>query len=104
MILLNLDDLAAHARSDLAQLALLIGRRLVDGGNAEIDNRSTHGSALPINRGRGATGRMNNKLIFRTEIYLLKMRGFIDVARLNFRRVFPYTRPVDATPVAALRA
>jgi hypothetical protein len=35
----NLDDLAAHAAGDLAQFTLLVGRGLVDSGNAQIDNR-----------------------------------------------------------------
>src|SRR6516225_2380959 len=41
----DLDDLAAHATSDLAQLALLVGRGLFDGADAEVDNRLAHGLA-----------------------------------------------------------
>ena len=42
------DDLTAHAGGDLAQLALLIGRGLVDGGNAEIENGAAHKLGPPI--------------------------------------------------------
>ena len=42
VILVDLDDLAAHAAGDLAQLALLVGRRLIDGAHAEIENSSLH--------------------------------------------------------------
>ena len=41
----DLDDLAAHATSDLAQLAFLVGRGLFDGADAELDNRLAHGLA-----------------------------------------------------------
>jgi len=40
------DHLAAHAGGDRAQLALLVGRGLVDGGNAKVENRSAHDLAL----------------------------------------------------------
>jgi hypothetical protein len=40
-----LDDLAAHATSDLAQLAFMVGRGLFDGADAELDNRLAHGLA-----------------------------------------------------------
>jgi hypothetical protein len=42
VILVDLDDLAAHAAGDLAKLALLVGGRLVDGGDAEIENGAFH--------------------------------------------------------------
>jgi len=48
VILVDLDDLAAHAPGNVAQLALLAGGGLVDGGNAEIENGASHGLALPI--------------------------------------------------------
>src|SRR5262249_3438915 len=38
----DLDNLAAHATSDLAQLALLVGRGLFDGADAKVDNRLAH--------------------------------------------------------------
>jgi hypothetical protein len=40
--LVNLDDLAAHPPGDLAQLALLIRRHLVDRGNSKVKNRAPH--------------------------------------------------------------
>ncbi len=46
VILVDLDDLAAHPAGDLAQLALLVGRGLVDRGNPKIENRPPH-DALP---------------------------------------------------------
>jgi hypothetical protein len=45
VILVNLDYLTAHAAGDLAQLALLIGRGLIEGGDSEIDNRPAHSLA-----------------------------------------------------------
>jgi hypothetical protein len=36
VVAVNLDDLATHATSDLAQLALLVGRCLFDGADAEV--------------------------------------------------------------------
>jgi hypothetical protein len=48
MILVDPDDLAAHPTRDLAQLAFLIGRGLIDRTDAEIDNRSAHSSTLPV--------------------------------------------------------
>jgi hypothetical protein len=47
VILVDLDDLAAHAAGDLAQLALLISSRLIDCADAKVHNSSFHGSALP---------------------------------------------------------
>ena len=39
VILVDLDDLAAHASRDLPKLPLLVGRRLVNGGNPKVENR-----------------------------------------------------------------
>ena len=39
----DLDDLAAHTTSNLAQLTLLVGRSLFDGADAEVDNRLARG-------------------------------------------------------------
>src|SRR5207302_8257605 len=47
MILVDPDDLAAHPTRDLAQLAFLIGRSLIDRTDAEIENRSEHSLTLP---------------------------------------------------------
>jgi hypothetical protein len=43
VVAVNLDDLAAHAASDLAQLAFLIGRGLINGADAKIENSAAHG-------------------------------------------------------------
>src|SRR5262249_53145645 len=43
VILVDPDDLAPHPAHDLAQLAFLIGRGLIDCTDAEIDHRSAHG-------------------------------------------------------------
>ena len=44
--------------------------------------------------------RVKNQLVFRTTIGRSEMRGFIDVARLNFAGVFPYTvRQVPRDPL-----
>src|SRR5262249_49024786 len=48
VILVDLDDLTAHAARDLAQLALLIGRGLFDGADTKVDNRSAHSLASPF--------------------------------------------------------
>jgi hypothetical protein len=39
VVLVDLDDLAAHALGNLAQFALLVGRRLLDSANPQIENR-----------------------------------------------------------------
>src|SRR5439155_17744347 len=39
VILVDLHDLATHAGGDLAQLAFLIGRGLLDCGNPKVENR-----------------------------------------------------------------
>jgi hypothetical protein len=38
MVLIDLDDLAAHAASDLAQLPLLVGGGLVEGRDTKVKN------------------------------------------------------------------
>ena len=42
VVLVDVDDLAAHAAGDLAQLALLVGGRLVDGRDPKIENSAFH--------------------------------------------------------------
>src|SRR5262249_28895288 len=64
----DLDDLAAHATSDLAQLTLLIGRSLFDGADAEVD-----GAWLTR---------------FET---LSEKAGFVAITKLVFVRVFPHS-------------
>src|SRR5262245_19189844 len=43
VILVDLDDLTARAGGDRAQLALLIGRRLIDSADAKVENGALHG-------------------------------------------------------------
>jgi len=54
VILVNLDDLAAHAGGNRAQLALLVCGGLVEGGNAKVENRSSQLSP-PVGKGRMPT-------------------------------------------------
>jgi len=42
VILVDLDDLAAHAGGNVAKLALLIGGRLIDSRDAEIKRSLAH--------------------------------------------------------------
>jgi hypothetical protein len=46
----------------------------------------------------------NNQSILHTRNDLSEMVGFIDVPRLNFRRVFPYTFTPGVTPARCRRA
>ena len=70
----DLDDLTPHATSDRAQLALLVGRGLFDGADAEVDNRLAHGSASRFEM---------SKVIF-------EKAGFVAITKLVFVRVFPH--------------
>jgi hypothetical protein len=51
VILINLVDLPAGTIGDLPQLALLIGRGLVDCGNPEVESRAFHGKSPLFRRG-----------------------------------------------------
>jgi hypothetical protein len=62
MILVDPDDLAAHPTRDLAQLAFLFGRGLIDRTDAQIDNRSAPSSPLQLAR-KGTIGRTHNRPI-----------------------------------------
>src|SRR5262249_52199452 len=42
VVLVDADDLTAHAAGDLPQLSLLIGRGLVCGGNPKVENGALH--------------------------------------------------------------
>src|ERR1700732_3137339 len=48
MILVDMDDIAAHAAGDLAELALLVGRGLVQGRDTEVENSAFHLKASPV--------------------------------------------------------
>src|SRR5215472_15631817 len=54
VILINLVDLPAGTLGDLPQLALLIGRGLIDCGNPEVESGAFHGKSphLPSRAGR----------------------------------------------------
>src|SRR5262249_10751471 len=43
-VFVDFDNLAAYAASDLAQLALLVGRGLVEGADAKVENGAFHWS------------------------------------------------------------
>ena len=43
VILVDLDDLAAHAAGDFAQLPLLVGGGLVEGRDTKVENGAFHG-------------------------------------------------------------
>jgi hypothetical protein len=45
VILVDLDDIAAHPAGNLAQLTFLVGRGLIDGGDAEIENSALYQKA-----------------------------------------------------------
>src|SRR4029077_1973325 len=47
VILVDFDNLAAHAAGDLAQLALLVGRGLIEGRDAKVENSTLHHAASP---------------------------------------------------------
>src|SRR5262245_66654498 len=89
MILVDPDDLAAHPTRDLAQLAFLIGRGLIDRTDAEIDNRSAHSSTLPVWQRKDAMRRTDNQSIFNTSNWASKMACFVGfwVTRSEERRV-----------------
>jgi hypothetical protein len=42
VILVDFDNLPSHAAGDFAQLALLVGRGLLDCGNPQVENSAFH--------------------------------------------------------------
>jgi len=48
MVPLDADDLPAHAGSDLAQFALLVGGGLIQGRDAKVENGAFHRKASPV--------------------------------------------------------
>src|ERR1700755_1076147 len=98
MILVDPDDLAAHPTSDLAQLAFLIGRGLIDRTDAEIDNRSAHSSTLPAWQSKDATHRTDNQSVFNTGNWASKMARCLGFSARSFRGVFSYTRCERTAP------
>src|SRR6516225_12114194 len=83
MILVDPDDLAAHPTRDLAQLAFLIGRGLIDRTDPEIDNRSAHSSTLPVWQRKDAMRRTGN--------WASKMARCLGFSARPFRGVFSYS-------------
>jgi hypothetical protein len=64
VVLVDPGYLAAHPLGDLAQFALLVGRRLVDGRYPKIENRTPH-LALPLEiSGRGIARGVSNINLF----------------------------------------
>jgi hypothetical protein len=91
VVLVDLDDLTAHAVGDLAQFALLIDRGLIQGGDSKVDNRSTHGSTPPIWEEQGAICRITNQPIFDTENSDSKMARFLRFLAVHFEGFFSYS-------------
>src|SRR5215469_7767439 len=83
--------LAAHPTRDLAQLAFLIGRGLIDRTDAEIDNRSAHSSTLPVWQRKDAMRRTDNQSIFNTGNWASKMARCLGFSARPFRGVFSYS-------------
>src|SRR5262249_23117830 len=102
-ILVNPDDLTAHAVGDLAQLPLLIGCRLSEGGDSKIDNRSAHGSALTNRHSQSAPGCMNNQLLRHTG-FAGPCIEFMTLSKRLFSRFFAYTSCVEAAKIRHTRA
>src|SRR5262245_29513025 len=90
MILVDPDNLAAHPTRDLAQLAFLIGRGLIDRTDPEIDNRSAHSSTLPVWQRKDAMRRTGNQSIFNTGNWASKMARCLGFSARPFRGVFSY--------------
>jgi len=72
MILVDPDDLAAHPTRDLAQLAFLIGRGLIDRTDPEIDNRSSAARARPL------------RLPLTTDVFDARLDRFLAMSSLPF--------------------
>src|SRR5215510_9021573 len=100
MILVDPDDLAAHPTRDLAQLAFLIGRGLIDRTDPEIDNRSAHSSTLPVWQRKDAMRRTDNQSIFNTGNWLSKMARCLGFSARPFRGVFSYSLRAHSAPAA----
>ena len=99
VILVDLDDLAAHATSDLAQLALLVGRGLFDGADAEVDNRFAHGSASRFEMSNYTMHCVEKQSFLHTPKPISERAGFVELMNRIFVRVFPYA-PNRQTPFA----
>jgi hypothetical protein len=99
MVLVDLDHLTPDPLSDVAKLALLIGRRLISGGNTKVENRSAHGSALPIWQGQNAIDCIEKQHIFDTTDGHTKWRVWLAFAQHNsegfFRTPQSFSRRVE---------
>src|SRR5262249_40977224 len=102
VILINLVDLPAGTLGDLPQLALLIGRGLVDCGNPEIESGAFHGKSPHLSADTVSDLSPQNRYP--------QTPDFIDRRLRNFARVFPHKstdrcfRPIRATAPAAASA
>src|SRR5262245_55584042 len=100
MILVDPDDLAAHPTRDLAQLAFLIGRGLIDRTDPEIDNRSAHSSTLPVWQRKDAMRRTGNQSIFNTRNWASKKGALPWVFGKAFSRGFFVQLVAHSAPAA----
>ena len=89
LVACRLDDLTAHPGGDLVQFALLVSRGLIDGGNAEVENGSSHDFPLRLYP-EGIMRRRNNRPIFRTATRGVKIARFVGILASNFRWVYSH--------------
>jgi hypothetical protein len=83
----------------LTQLAFLVRRRLLDGADAQVETSTFHGSSPSARHGRNAIICSVRRIIYFTHTNeLLEMAGLIDVLRLNFIGVLPYTCTAGGKP------
>jgi hypothetical protein len=82
--------LGAHATSDLAQLALLVGRGLFDGADAEVYNRSAHGLASRFETPNHIMHCVEKQSFLHTPNPISERAGFVEIIKHIFVRVFPY--------------
>src|SRR4029077_8797948 len=79
VILVDLDNLTAHAAGDLAQLALLVGRRLIEGADAKVENGALHRKILSVIGCSGyPTICYKYQSLFGTSNLITELPGFTD--------------------------
>src|SRR5262249_20839804 len=97
VVLVDLDDLTAHAAGDLAQFTVLVCSGLIERGNPQIKNGSAHVTPPGLCQNR-ITLCVENRLYLHTQNAISEVRDFIAAGCANFVRVFPYTpRAADST-------
>jgi hypothetical protein len=87
VILVDLDDLTAHPAGNLAEFALLIGCRLVDGADAKVENRFAHGLPSSFETATPTMPRAQKKTFLITFFWRLEMPGFVGFTSADFRGV-----------------